>query len=320
MLHPPSLSLCDPGSNDISRRQFLCSTAAVLGAFGSTGALGAAAVEIKPVKVKVGAHPWVYAATQPKNDITPVLPQIFSDMQYAGLDGIELMHTALLPDDAVARIGELSQKHQLPVIGSSFGGAMWDRSQHGAVLQDAETVIPRLAQLGGRTLGTSVGAIRWNQKIRKTPEQLDAQAELLRKLMTLCEKNGVVLNLHNHTYEVENQLHDLKGTLTRIPDAKLGPDLNWLARGGVDPLQFLRQYGRQIVFLHLRDQHQDGRWSEALGEGAMDYAAIAKALREINFQGDAIIELAHESDFKPTRPLRESLKMSREFVRRVLGY
>ena len=130
----------------------------------------------------------------------------------------------------------------------------------------------------------------------------------------------MVLNLHNHSYEVENDLHDLKGTLARIPDAKLGPDLNWLVRGGVDPVQFLRQYGRQIVFLHLRDQHRDGRWSEALGEGDMDYAAIAAALREINFQGDAIIELAHESDFKPTRPLRESLKMSREFVRRVFQY
>ncbi|MHC1766776.1 MAG: sugar phosphate isomerase/epimerase family protein [Verrucomicrobiia bacterium] len=318
MLRPPSL--CARGSNDLSRRQFLCSTAALLAAIGSTKVLRAAAVEIKPAKVKVGAHPWVYAATQPKNDITPVLPQIFSDMQYAGLDGVELMHTALLPDDAVARVGELSQKHKLPVMGSSFGGAMWDRSQHGAVLQDAETVIPKLAKLGGRTLGTSVGAISWSQKIRKTPEQLDAQAELLRKLTTLCEKNGVVLNLHNHTYEVENDLHDLKGTLARIPDAKLGPDLNWLARGGVDPAQFLRQYGRQIVFLHLRDQNQDGRWSEALCEGAMDYAEIATALREINFQGDAIIELAHESDFKPTRPLRESLKMSRQFVRRVFGY
>jgi sugar phosphate isomerase/epimerase len=320
MLRPPSLSLCGLASDGLSRRQFLCSTAVVLAAVGCAKVLHAAAVENKPAKVKVGAHPWVYAATQPKNDITPVLPQIFADMQYAGLDGIELMHTALLPDDSVAHIGELSQKHKLPVIGSSFGGAMWDRSQHAAVLQDAETIIPRLAKLGGRTLGTSVEAIKWGQKVRKTPEQLDAQAELLRKLTTLCQKNGVVLNLHNHTYEVENDLHDLKGTLARIPDAKLGPDLNWLVRGGVDPVQFLRQYSRQIVFLHLRDQHQDGRWSEALGEGDMDYVAIATALREIHFQGDAIIELAHESDFKPTRPLRESLKMSREFVRRVFRY
>jgi len=267
-------------------------------------------------KIVVGAHPWVYAATQPQYDITPVLPQIFADMEYAGLDGIELMHTALRPADAVERIGELSRRHKLPVIGTSFSGTMWDRSRHSEVLEDAEKILPRLSALGGRTLGTSAES----PGKRKTEQQLDDQAELLRKLIALCTKHGVVLNLHNHTYEVNDGMHDLKGTLARIPDVKLGPDLNWLVRGGVDPVWFIRTYGKQIVFLHLRDQKKDGRWSEALGEGAMDYVAIAKALHEIPFRGDAIIELAHERDSKPTRPLRESLKLSREFVRTVLGY
>jgi sugar phosphate isomerase/epimerase len=129
----------------------------------------------------VGAHPWVYAATQPKYDITPILPEIFVDMQYAGIDAIELMHTALRPEDAVERIGELSQKHRLPVLGTSFGGTMWDRAQHQAVLEDDELVITRLARLGGRTLGTSVGAA----PKRKTPEQLDAQADALRKILRI---------------------------------------------------------------------------------------------------------------------------------------
>ena len=85
--------------------------------------------------VIVGAHPWVYAAKQPKYDITPVLPQIFADMSYAGMGGVELMHSALFPDDAVERIGELSRKHNLPVLGASFGGAMWDRAKHQEVLE-----------------------------------------------------------------------------------------------------------------------------------------------------------------------------------------
>ncbi len=138
----------------ISRRCFLASSLAVIAGCGE---------QSRHRKVIVGAHPWVYAATQPKYDITPVLPQIFADMSWAGMDGIELMHTALLPDDAVERIGELSRKHKLPVLGTSFGGAMWDRAKHQEVLADAAKVIPRLAQLGGRTLGTSVGAIKWGQ-------------------------------------------------------------------------------------------------------------------------------------------------------------
>jgi sugar phosphate isomerase/epimerase len=301
-------------NQSLTRRAFIKSAGLAVAGLGCAESVLAAGAA--PRKVLVGAHPWVYAATQPKYDITPVLPAIFADMAYAGLEAIELMHTALRPNDAVERIGELSRQHHLPVVGTSFEGAMWDRARHQAVLEDAELVITRLAQLGGRTLGTSVG----HAPQRKTEAQLDAQAELLRKLIAFGAKNGVVLNLHNHTYEVVDNLHDLKGTLARIPDVKLGPDLNWLVRGGVDPAPFIRQYGKQLVFLHLRDQNADGRWSEALGEGSMDYPGIAQALREIGFHGDAVIELAHEGNFKPTRPLRESLKMSREFVRRTLGY
>jgi len=269
-----------------------------------------------PDTVLVGAHPWVYAATQPQCDIYPVLDPIFADMSAAGLAGIELMHTALRPDGAVDRVGALSRQHNLPVIGTSFGGQMWDRDEHAAILADAELVVSRLAQVGGRTLGTSVG----KSSGRKTPDQLDAQAELLRKIIAVCDAHGVVMNLHNHTYEVEDHMHDLGGTLQRLPDVKLGPDLNWLLRGGVDPVAFIREHAQRIVFLHLRDQKADGTWPEAMGEGDMDYAAIGEALREIHFAGDAVIELAHDRGFEPTRPLRDSLRMSRECVRQTMGY
>lgn len=308
-------------STTLNRRRFLGFGATVALAAVTGGTLGSSchrtlsSVKSKK-KILVGGHPWVYAATQPNYDIYPILDQIFTDMRYAGLDGIELMHTALRYPDAVERIGALSKEHNLPVIGTSFGGAMWDRTKHEAFFEDAHIVVTRLAKLGGRTLGTSVG--RTPQP--KTAEQLDAQAELLRRIIKLCHDNGVELNLHNHTYEVENGMHDLKGTLERIPEVKLGPDLNWLVRGGLNPVTFIETYGESIVFLHIRDQNANGKWSEAVGEGDMDYVAIGKALRAVNFCGDAVIELAHERNFKPTRPLRESLKMSRAYVKETLGF
>ena len=70
----------------------------------------------------------------------------------------------------------------------------------------------------------------------------------------------------------------------------------------------------------LRDQKADGTWPEAMGEGDMDCGAIGRALRAIPFTGDVGIELAHEQGFQPTRPLREDLKISREYVRRVMGW
>ena len=267
-------------------------------------------------RIMVGAHPWVYAAPLPGYDITPVLDRIFADLSYAGVDGVELMDTALRHADVVPRVRDLSRRYSLPVIGASYQAPMWNREKHAEIIEDARAVIGRIAEVGGHTLGTSVGDARR----KKTAAELDAQAEMLRKLTEICVANGVVLNLHNHIYEVQDDEYDLRGTLTRIPDAKLGPDIDWLVGAKVDPVSFIRRYGARIVYAHLRDRKADGVWSEAMGEGAIDYAAVGRALHEAKFSGTLAIELAHSAGFTPTRPLRESFKLSREYVRRVMGY
>jgi sugar phosphate isomerase/epimerase len=269
------------------------------------------------LKIPVCGHLWVYASRFPAPyDCTAVLEEVFADLKYAGIEGVELMEVELRHDDAVDRIQSLMQKYHLPVSGTSYGADLWDKDKHAVIESDVELVVGRLHALGGRTFGISVG----NAGHVKTPAELDAQARILEKIMNICAQNAVVPNLHNHTYEVENNLHDLRGTLSRIPDIKLGPDLNWLIRGGVDPVQFIDQYGNRIVYLHLRDQRADGQWTEALGEGATDFKAIANALERNHFKGTAAIELAFPAHFTPVRPLKEDWKISREFVRTTFGW
>jgi sugar phosphate isomerase/epimerase len=265
----------------------------------------------------VGAHPWVYVAKLPQYDPTPVLDQIFRELGAAGLDGIELTHRTLTHDGVVSRVRELSGRYRLPVIGATFSAAMWDRTKHKTILGEANTIIRRLAELKGRTLGVSVGA---PGRRMKTPEELDAQAEILRDLIGICSREGIILDLHNHTWEVAEQEYDLKGTLARVPEAQLGPDIGWLVRAKIDPLDFIRRHGDRIVFCHLRDQKADGTSSEAMGEGSIDFAAIGRALSEIGFTGDLVIELAHDVGFVPTRPYGESFRLSRQYIRKVMGY
>jgi L-ribulose-5-phosphate 3-epimerase UlaE len=71
--------------------------------------------------------------------------------------------------------------------------------------------------------------------------------------------------------------------------------------------------------MHLRDQQSDGKWPESMGEGNVNFKEISEVMKEINFEGDAIIELAHENGFVRTRPLKESLKMSRDFMKKTMG-
>jgi sugar phosphate isomerase/epimerase len=266
-------------------------------------------------KVPVYGHLWVYASKFPPNwDCTPILDEVFTDLKYAGLEGVELMESILRNDGSVSRLKELIQKHSLPVAGTSYNAAMWNKSKHAEILEDIELVIGRLHAVGGTTLGITVG----DAKHKKTEEELDAQGEILKKIIGICQKNKVQPNLHNHTFEVTDNMHDFKGTIARVPELHLGPDLNWLVRGGVDPVWFIKTYGHKMVFMHIRDQKADGKWTEAVGEGVIDFPAIAKALKEINYKGKAAIELAF--DAPPIRTVREDWKLSREYVRKVFGW
>jgi sugar phosphate isomerase/epimerase len=275
------------------------------------------AEEPAPFKPKISGHIWVYASKFPPDwDATPVLEKAFSDLHAGGLDGVELMEVVLRHDDAVEHLSRLAKQYNLPVTGASYGAAMWDATKHAEILADVTLVTGRLGQLNGKTLGISVG----DAGRVKTESELDAQAQLLRKIQVICSNSGVVANLHNHTYEVANGMHDLKGTLARIPDIKLGPDLNWLVRAGVDPIWFIRTYGHQIVYMHLRDQYQDGTWTEYLGQGVTDFPGIAQALRSVDFRGRAAIELAFPNNFVPKYPLADDWKLSRDYVRTVFGW
>ena len=229
------------------------------------------------------------------------------------------MEPVLRHEDSEKKLKELIKKFNLPVSGSSYGVGlnMWNQSQHQSILNDIQLIVPKLGNIGGKTFGISVG----NKKDGlKTESELDAQAELLKEIRRICTDHGIEANLHNHTYEVENNMHDLKGTLARIPDFKLGPDLNWLIRAGINPVDFINIYGEQIVYLHIRDQYKNGTWSEYVGQGDTDFKPIADALNEKGFSGSAAIELAFPKDYNPEYELKESWKMSREFVQKTFNW
>jgi sugar phosphate isomerase/epimerase len=266
-------------------------------------------------KVPISGHLWVYASRYPPDwDCTLILDTVWSDFQYAGMEGVEVMEIILRHSDAEQRFTELIQKYSVPLTGTSYYGDMWNKDKHQEILDDVSLIAGKLGRLGGSTFGITVG----DAGHVKTEAELDAQADLLKDVFKVCENNKLQPNLHNHTFEVNNGMHDLKGTLARIPDANLGPDLNWLVRGGVDPVWFINTYGHQMVYMHIRDQYADGKWTEYLGQGVTNFPAIAEALHKVNFKGRAAIELAF--DAPPVNPVRDDWKTSRQYVKNVFGW
>lgn len=265
--------------------------------------------------VELNAHLWVYASRYPPNwDCTPILDEVFSDISAAGFAGLEIMEPILRHDDSVARLLDHSDKYSLPVSGTSYNGDMWNRDDHARIIEDMGLVTERLHKAGGSMIGLSVG----DAGRKKTEKELDAQGELLKKIMEVCRSNNIAPNMHNHTYEMEYDMHDFKGTISRVPEMPLGPDLNWLVRAKVDPVWYIKTYGHKMVYMHLRDQFSSGKWTDALGEGSMDFKGIAKALKNIKYKKKAAVELA--LDNPPVRPVKESWAISRKYVRTIFGW
>jgi hypothetical protein len=82
---------------------------------------------VSPIKIPISKHLRVYASTfLPKWDCMPVLDTIFSDLNFAGLNGLRLMEGQLRHEDFLERLNGLMKRYNLPVSGSSYG----DRFQY----------------------------------------------------------------------------------------------------------------------------------------------------------------------------------------------
>src|SRR5688572_27076461 len=177
---------------NLSRREFLKSSTAVAGL---AGLLSNSNVLAKNSgRVQVCGHLWVYASRYPPEwDCTPILEKVFSDFKYAGIEGVEMMESNLRHPDIVPRVKDLIDKYKVPVTGTSYSGDMWKKTEHSRILEDMTLVLERLHEIGGETLGITVGSA----KRIKTIEELNAQAELLKQIMKVCEKYNVQPNIHN---------------------------------------------------------------------------------------------------------------------------
>src|ERR1035438_9428083 len=94
-----------------SRRDFIRTSGALAGTVLAHHCAQPLLSQASEPPTKVSAHIWVYASKYPPNwDATPDLDRAFSDLKYAGFDGVELMEVNLRHDDAVEHIDRKSTR------------------------------------------------------------------------------------------------------------------------------------------------------------------------------------------------------------------
>lgn len=116
---------------------------------------------------------------------------------------------------------------------------------------------------------------------------------------------NIKLAIHNHG--PEDKLYPGPGEVyERIKgrDSRMGLclDIGHAMRAGVEPAKAVREYGKRIFDLHVKDvtkAEKDGQAIEA-GRGIINFPAFIKALRKVNYPGHCSIEF--EKDMKDPLP------------------
>jgi len=244
------------------------------------------------------------------------LSAVMADISSAGFLGVELFAVIFEGDEARKWLESLLKKHKLELISAFYSARIWEKDQQETILAKARRLAEDVAALGGNYLVLSYPP----KGAPKSEDEYSVQGETLSEIGHICRKQGLSATIHLYAHHVREDELEVRKICESVPAELLGlgPDLDWISRGGVQPEDFLRRHRDRINYMHLRD-NKNGRWTEALGEGDVDYASLARTLREIDFNGWIVVELAHEKDFKKTRSLSESLRLSREHLLKTLG-
>jgi inosose dehydratase len=223
---------------------------------------------------------------------------------------------AFLTPELHNRTADLVRQYDFDVPVVYQGGAFYEpESAERSIAHILETA-DRARDLHTEWINTNCNPKR--DRGRKSDSELATEARYLNRLGQHLKERGMRLMLHEHDPDMADGAREWRSNLHNT-DPRLVwicLDVHWVYRGRQDPMELLREAGRRIASLHVRNS-VNGVWSETFGDGDVDYRAVATFLQRIGYQGFIAVELAYENGTNPTRPLEEDLRISREYAEKI---
>ncbi len=299
-----------------SRREFVRRLGAGLVLGGATACfLETRAADKSPTKTLVGSniYGWGQYAERDKRKLDVV--EVISALRDTGYDYLENFMNVDRPE-ANAEFAEQLKAKGLQPVSLYVGARLHEPGKAHEAVQKILGAAKICRQAGFQVLSCNADPIGRE----KTDNELKTQAAALTELGQGLNALGMRLGVHQHLPEMADHAREFHYDFDHTQPDVVGwcYDVHWVWKGGIPPMEALKQYGDRVVTRHLR-QSRNGIWYEQLDTGDIDYPAVAKYALEHNLPRRFTVELAIESGTKITRSVVENHKLSREFVRRVFG-
>jgi len=260
---------------------------------------------------------WIQYAERNHKTLGECLDEVIPMAPAAGFKNVELNDSFLTPQ-LRDRTHSLVVSNGLRAPSVYAGGAMHTRELAEQTIKNAIEIAEFSKPLGCRAIVTD--PIPKPQRARKSDAELAVQAESLNRLGRELSRRGVQLWVHNHDAEMVENAREWRRNLTGT-DPKyvwMCIDLDWVHQGGQDPLGLLREAGKRVAALHLRNS-KDRLWLESFSDGDIDYRKIAAYLKSAKLSPLLVVELAYRKETTVTRPLVEDLRLSRLYAQKIFG-
>ncbi|RKR13798.1 sugar phosphate isomerase/epimerase family protein [Arthrobacter oryzae] len=273
--------------------------------------------------IVVANAPISYGAFEVTVGIDPNVPDgaaILEAVSSAGYAGIDLGPVGYLGDGA--ELGEGLAAHGLGLTGAYLELPFSDASELDAMMPELDAMLdtfdaisefqrglppkPTIADAGAEHRRNSPGSGQRNPTSGYSPEQWDAFAIGLARVVEHCRKRGYEPTFHHETGTYVESPEEIAKVL-EISDIGLCLDSGHFLIGGGDPVEYLRTWADRINHVHLKSA-SIARFNEVvaeklpttaiwerevfpvLGEGDLDCDAFISTLKDIGYSGWLVVE------------------------------
>jgi sugar phosphate isomerase/epimerase len=139
--------------------------------------------------------------------------------------------------------------------------------------------------------------------------------ETVKACLARAKAHGLRFSIENHTHTM---MHDATAFLRlwdsiRDPALGINLDVGWIALQREYPPVAIHKVAKHLMNVHMRDIDGLMRQFVHIGQGVMDFQAIAQALKQVRFQGCLSLEQdGHPGDMKAT--CARYLAMMKEYL------
>ncbi|QIA65561.1 TIM barrel protein [Vibrio astriarenae] len=292
---------------------------------------------------RVACAPCCWGIEQATDQTNPSWGKVLMEASEAGYRGIELGPDGFFPQQS-GLLQSACRVRGLQICAGKVELPFADGKRSESVLKEAENVCRNLAGLGVDKLLIMEGIhseryCHIGQSVTAPRLSLERKHQMVVQLNSIIEiANGYGLRclLHPGIGGYITYKDEIEFVMHQISACRLGLclDVGHVFLDGMDPIAMIRQYGKRIQHIHLKDVNTEKlriairdkmEWVDAyseglitpLGDGDMKLKKVIEVLKAIDYEGWLVVE--HEHSNAELSSVTYDLKRSREFLTQAIA-